>query len=88
MITLAESPAAGQARLQFSAAHATSFQVWHKGASDAAFTLAATVLLPGDYATAGLPAGAHHYQVVGVNSRGEGVASEPAAINVPVAAAA
>jgi hypothetical protein len=36
----------------------------------------------------GLPGGAHQYQIVGVNSRGEGPASDVASLSVAAAAAA
>lgn len=88
LITLAESPDAGEVHLEFTAEHATSFQVWHKGPSDPAFVLVAEALLPGKYDTAGLAAGAQEYQIVGVNSRGEGAASVPGTVNVAAVAVA
>lgn len=84
VITLAESPAAGEVRLKGEAEHATSFQVWQKGPGEPAFRKVADVLRPGDYAATGLPAGVHEYQFVGENSRGEG----PASATVPVTVAA
>jgi hypothetical protein len=74
--------------LQFDAEHATSFQVWHKGPGEAQFTQVGDSIRPGDYETFGLPAGNHEYKVAGVNSRGEGPASEVASISVAVAAVA
>lgn len=88
LITLADSPDAGEVHLAFEAEHATSFQVWHKGPGDAAFVLVAETLLPGVYDTAGLVAGAHQYQIVGVNSRGEGPASLPSTVEVEAEAVA
>lgn len=87
-ITQAESPAAGAAELAFDARHATSFQVWHKGPGEPAFKQVADVLLPGEYAAAGLPGGAHEYYVEGVNSRGTGEASATVTILVAAQAAA
>jgi hypothetical protein len=85
VITLAESPAPGVARLRFEAEHATSFKVRHKGPGEPAFTEVADVLLPGEYAATGLAEGTHEYEVVPVNSRGQGPAS--AVASIPVAAA-
>ena len=45
-------------------------------------------MLPGKYDTAGLAAGAQEYQIVGVNSRGEGAASVPGTVNVAAVAVA
>jgi hypothetical protein len=87
-LSLAASPAAGTVHLQFHAEHATSFQIWHKGPGEGQFTQVDDVLLPGDYVKSGLPGGWHEYKGVGVNSRGEGPASEPASIQVAAAAAA
>lgn len=75
-IDLAESPDDGTVRLEFSAEHAASFKVFHKGPGDAVFTEVADVLLPGEYSAVGLSAGSHDYKIVGVNSRGEDPASE------------
>jgi hypothetical protein len=88
VITQAESPDAGEVHLEFTADHATSFQVWHKGPGEAQFVLVAEPLLPGEYDTAGLPVGAHEYQIVGVNSCGEGPASLPSTVNVAAEAVA
>ena len=92
---LAESPAVGVVHLTFDAAGATSFQVWHKGPGDAVFALADTVLRAvsgagetGDYLKSGLAGGQHEYKVVGVNSRGEGPASDAVSVGVPQAEAA
>jgi hypothetical protein len=74
-------------RLEFAAERATSFQVWHKGPGEAQFTKADEVL-DGVYVKTGLPEGEHDYQVVGVNSRGEGEASAPVSLGVGEAVAA
>lgn len=74
----AESHAPGTATLQFESEHATSAKVLHKGPGDTALTEVATVLMPGgtgEYQVTGLVGGIHEYQVVPINSRGEGPAS-------------
>ncbi len=88
VITVAESVEPGEVHLEFTADHATSFQVWHKGPGEAVFVLVAETLLPGEYDTAGLAAGAHEYQIVGVNSRGEGPVSLPSTVEVEAEAVA
>ena len=85
VVSLAASPGHGAVRLEFGAAHATSFQVRHQGPDESVFTQVAEVLLPGEYAATGLAAGEHRYQIVGVNSRGEGPASAVASVTVTVA---
>ena len=88
IINVATSPASGAVRLEFSALHATSFAVWHKGPGEAVFTQVGESLLPGVYEAAGLVAGEHLYEVVGRNSRGDGPASAPLAIDVQAVAVA
>ncbi len=88
VITSATSPAAGAVHLEFTAEHATSFQVWHKSPSDAQFHKVADVLLPGVYAATGLETGAHEYEIVSENSRGDGPASLPSTVNVAAVAVA
>lgn len=87
-IEVAESPAPGEVVLEFSAEHATSFSVWHKGPGDAQFLEVGQSLVPGEYAATGLPVGEHAYQVVGQNSRGNGPASEPTIVEVAAVAVA
>jgi hypothetical protein len=87
IISVAESQGADAVRLEFAAERATSFQVWHKGPGEAQFTKADEVL-DGVYVKTGLPEGEHDYQVVGVNSRGEGEASAPVSLGVGEAVAA
>jgi hypothetical protein len=87
-ITQAESQVEGAMHLKFSAEHATTFKVIHKGPGETEFSEVADVLLPGEYVKAGLPGGMHEYKVVGVNSRGEGPASQPVTIQVAAAEAA
>jgi hypothetical protein len=86
--TVSESQADGAVRLEFDADRATSFQVWHKGPGEAQFAQVGDSIRPGNYTAFGLAAGQHEYQIVGVNSRGEGTASEPVSISVAQAAAA
>lgn len=88
VITVAQSPGPGAVHLEFEANHATSFQIWHKGPSDPAFEKVEDVLLPGIYNATGLEAGAHEYEIVGENSRGEGPVSLPATVNVEAEAVA
>ena len=85
---MSASQAEGAVRLEFDADHATSFQVWHKGPGEAQFAQVGDSIRPGNYTAFGLAAGQHEYQIVGVNSRGESPASEPASLSVAQAAAA
>lgn len=82
VITAATSPAAGQAHLEFSATHATSYDVLHKGPGDAAFTVVADDIIQKFYNATGLAAGAHEYKLVGRNSRGTGPESDVSTVNV------
>jgi len=88
VIEVAESPAADEVILEFSAESATSFSVWHKGPGDAQYLEVGQSLVPGEYSATGLPAGAHAYQAVGQNSRGSGPASEPAVVQIAAVAVA
>ncbi len=88
LITVATSPAPGAVHLEFSALHATSFEVWHKAPGQPAFVHVGDVILPGVYDALGLAPGAHEYEIVGVNSRGAGPASAPGTINVAAQAVA
>lgn len=81
-ITVATSPAAGQAHLKFNALHATSYDVVHKGPGDTEFTPVADDIIETLYNASGLAAGAHEYKVIGQNSRGNGPESAVATINV------
>ena len=87
VVSLAESPSAGAVHLQFDAARATSFELWHKGPGESEFTLETEVLRSGasqigDYSASGLAMGGHAYRIVGVNSRGAGPASVIATVQV------
>ena len=87
VVSLAESPAGGTVHLKSDAAGATSFEVWHKGPGSSEFALEAEVLRSGpeqigDYSASGLAVGTHEYRIFGVNSQGEGPASETATMPV------
>ncbi|MSU62335.1 MAG: hypothetical protein EXS31_08055 [Pedosphaera sp.] len=75
-ITVATSPAPTEVHLEFTAPHATSFQVWHKGPNDEGFSQVADVLLPGVYDAIGLSGGEDEYKIIGENSRGDPAVSE------------
>lgn len=81
-ITGATSPAAGQVQFQYSAPHGTSYDVLHKGPGDTEFTTVADDVIVTTYAVTGLVAGTHEYKVIGQNSRGNGLESAVASINV------
>lgn len=85
VIGVAESPAAGQVHLEYSAAHATSYDVFQRLAGDEEFALVAGDVIEVTYDASGLADGTYEYQVVGRNSRGEGPASEVAAVVIGVA---
>ncbi len=87
-ITVATSPAPTAVHLEFTAPHATSFQVWHKGPNDEDFSQVADVLLPGVYDAVGLSGGEHEYKIIGENSRGDGEASPVTDVAVGLALAA
>ena len=76
VITVATSPAAGQAHLEFHALHGTSFDVLHKGPGETEFTTVADDIIEQVYNASGLAAGNHEYKVIGQNSRGNGPESE------------
>jgi hypothetical protein len=87
-IGVAESQAEGAVHLKFSAEHATTFKVIHKGPGQTEFAEVADVLLPGEYVQLGLPGGWHEYKIVGVNSRGAGPESNSVSLQVAEAQAA
>ena len=82
VITVATSPGAGAAHLEFSATHATTYDVLHKGPADPAFTVVADDIIVTTYNATGLVAGAHEYKVIGRNSRGTGPESDVGTIAV------
>lgn len=82
VISVATSPGAGAVHLEFDATHATSYDVLHKGPGESTFTRVADDIIQTSYNATGLVAGAHAYQVVGRNSRGDGPASEVSTVNV------
>jgi hypothetical protein len=83
VISVATSPAAGQAHLEFDALHATSFDVLHKGPGDTDFTTVANDIIEKIYNASGLAPGNHDYKVIGQNSRGNG--PESTVSNIAVA---
>ena len=87
-ITRAESPAEGAVELEFDATHATSFQVWLKAPGEPQFVLVGDSIRPGNFSAIALAAGNYEYQVVGVNSRGEGPPSTTASVSVVAVAVA
>lgn len=87
-ITAIVSLLPGTVELAFTAEHATSFSVWHKGPGESVFVKVGESLVPGEFVLDDLPAGEHAFQVVGQNSRGDGPASTPATVNVSAAAVA
>ena len=82
VITVATSPGAGTAHLEFHATHGTSYDVLHKGPGESTFTLVADDIIQTSYNASGLVAGAHEYKVVGRNSRGTGPVSDVSTVNV------
>lgn len=82
VISVATSPAAGQAHLEYTALHATSYDVLHKGPGDTEFATVADDVIQTTYDTGGLVPGNHEYKVIGQNSRGNGPESAVASINV------
>ena len=87
-ITRAESPAEGAVELEFDATHATSFQVWLKAPGEPQFVLVGDSIRPGNFSAIARAAGNYEYQVVGVNSRGEGPPSTTASVSVVAVAVA
>lgn len=81
-ITVATSPSAGAAHLEFSANHATSYDILHKGPGEPIFIIVASDIIQTDYNAIGLVPGAHEYKVVGHNSRGTGPESDVSVVNV------
>jgi len=82
VISVATSPAASQAHLEFDALHATSFDVLHKGPSDTEFTNVADDIIEKVYNANGLAPGNHEYKIIGQNSRGNGPESAVSTIAV------
>jgi hypothetical protein len=82
VITNASSPAAGEAQFDYTALHATSWDVFRKGPGQANFVKVASDVIVKTYRATGLAAGAYEFEVVGLNSRGEGPASAVTVVNV------
>lgn len=82
IISEATSPAAGAAHLVYDAPRGTSFDVFRKGPSDAAFLLVADDTIDKTYDASGLPAGNHDFKVTARNSKGTGPASDVSVVAV------
>lgn len=81
VISVATSPGAGQAHLEFDAPHSTSWDVFRKGPGDADFIKVADDIITKTYDATGLAAGAHDFKVVGRNSKGDGSESAVSTVN-------
>jgi hypothetical protein len=82
VISAAVSVEPGRVHLEFDAAHATSFDVLHKGPGGVEFSNVADDVTSKTYDATGLTAGSHEYKVIGQNSRGEGPESTVAIVAV------
>ena len=82
VITNAASPSAGAVGFDYTALHATSWDVYRKGPGQTAFVKVASDVIVKHYSATGLPAGAYEFKVIGQNSRGAGPASAVSVINV------
>lgn len=82
VIGVASSPGPGQTHIEFSAEHATSYDVFERLAGEPQFQLVAADVIATSYDGSGLADGSYEYQVVGRNSRGEGPASDVASVEV------
>lgn len=82
VISLAESPAPGSVHLEFSALHATSYDVLQKGPGDLEFVVVAADIIETVYDATGLPAGAYEFKVVGKNSVDNGSESAVSPVTV------
>ena len=89
VIDVFNSPSAGLVHLEFHAAHATSYRIWHKPPGGVSYVLLSDNVdgLTFDLANLTAP-GQHRFQVAGQNSRGLGEVSAEVVVNVTVAAAA
>lgn len=81
-ITLATSPGPGQVSLEFSAAHATMFDIFQKGPGDEDFTEIATDTIQRSFVVEGLADGEYQFRVAGQNSLGNGPISEIVGVTV------
>ena len=75
-ITVAQSPAPGRVHLEYTATHATSYDLLHKGPGETEFTIVADDVIETAYDVDDLAAGEHEHKVVGQNSRGSGEESQ------------
>lgn len=76
------SPAAGQARLRYSAPRGTSYDVFRKGPGEATFTRVVDDRIEKELLLTGLAPGLHEFQVSARNSRGEGDRSATGSLNI------
>ncbi len=81
-ITVATSPAAGQAHLEYSAARATSYEVLQKAPGTTEFSVVAADVIVTSFDATGLAPGSYDYQILGRNSRGDGPVSETSTVVV------
>jgi len=72
VISVATSPAAGAAHLEYDADRATSFGVLQKGPADPAFSIVEPDTIADVYDATGLAAGNYEFKVIGRNSQGPG----------------
>jgi len=82
VISVATSPAAGQIHLEYSADHATSYDVLQKAPGAPAFVVVADNVIVKAYDASGLAPGSYDYKVIGANAKGDG--PESAVSNVAV----
>jgi len=82
VISVATSPAAGAAHLEFDAERATEFDVLQKGPGDPDFVVVGDDIITKTYDATGLAAGSYDFKVIGRNSQGAGPESAVSTIVV------
>ncbi len=82
VISVATSPAAGAAHLEYDADRATSFDVLQKGPADPAFAIVEADSIADVYDATGLAAGNYDFKIVGRNSQGAGPESAVSSVVV------
>ena len=82
LLSVATSPGAGQAHLEFDGPHMTSGDVLHQAPGAVAFVKVADDLIVKFYDVTGLMPGAHGFKIVPRNSRGDGPVSAVRMVNV------
>lgn len=82
VITGAASPAPGTVHFQYSAPGATSYDVLHRGPGQPDFVLLVADTIATDYLAMSQTVGAHAYQIVPRNSRGDGPIREIVTVTV------